>query len=101
MEQTAKTIVCLVVFCAVGSIDVFGKPFAVGPYLGQIPPGPIAQVFAPGLICDTRPFQWEHGHSSGNHMGISLQMVTHFVLTGLGMFISQKTRTRAGQRLSV
>ena len=35
------------------------KPFAVGPYLGQTPPGPVAQVFAPGLICDTRPHQGE------------------------------------------
>jgi len=46
---------------AVGSIQVFGKPFAEGPYLGQTPPGPIAQVFAPGLICDLRPHQWESG----------------------------------------
>jgi hypothetical protein len=47
------TIVC------VGCIQAFAKPFAKGPYLGQTPPGPIAQVFAPGLICDTRPHQWE------------------------------------------
>ena len=59
MKQTKKKIVWLVAFLAVGSIPVFGKPFAVGPYLGQTPPGPIAQVFAPGLICDTRPHQWE------------------------------------------
>jgi len=52
---------------AVGSIEVFGKPFAVGPYLGQTPPGSIAQVFAPGLICDTRPRKWEsHGHFSAD-----------------------------------
>ncbi len=44
---------------AVGSIQVFGKPFAVGPYLGQSPPGPIAKVFAPGLISDTRPHKLE------------------------------------------
>ena len=59
MEQTRKKIVWLVAFWAVVSIPVFGKPFAKGPYLGQTPPGPIAQVFAPGLICDTRPHQWE------------------------------------------
>jgi hypothetical protein len=59
MKQTKKKIVWLVAFLAVGSIQVFGKPFAVGPYLGQTPPGPVAQVFAPGLICDTRPRQWE------------------------------------------
>ena len=35
------------------------KPFAEGPYLGQTPPGSIAKVFAPGLICDMRPHQWE------------------------------------------
>ncbi len=41
--------------CSVSS----AKPFAVGPYLGQTPPGPTAQVFAPGLISDTRPHQLE------------------------------------------
>ncbi|MBC8468003.1 MAG: PD40 domain-containing protein [Planctomycetes bacterium] len=67
MEQTKKKIAWLVAFLAVGSIDVFGKPFAVGSYLGQVSPGPIAQVFAPGLICDTRPYQWEsHGHFSAD-----------------------------------
>ena len=59
MKQTKKKMVWLVAFLAVGSIPVFGKPFAKGPYLGQSPPGPVAQVFAPGLICDTRPHQWE------------------------------------------
>ncbi len=42
-----------------GSSTVFAKPFAKGPYLGQNPPGPIAQVFAPGLICRTGYRQWE------------------------------------------
>ena len=59
MKQTKKKIVWLVAFLAIGSIDVFGKPFAKGPYLGQTPPGPVAQVFAPGLICDIRPYKWE------------------------------------------
>jgi len=59
MKQTKKKIVWLVAFLGISSIQVFGKPFAKGPYLGQTPPGPIAQVFAPGLICDTRPHQWE------------------------------------------
>jgi len=50
-----------------GCVQAFAKPFAVGPYLGQTPPGPIAQVFAPGLICDTRPHRWEtHGHFSAD-----------------------------------
>jgi len=59
MKHTKKKIVWLVVFLAVSSIPVFGKPFAKGPYLGQIPPGPIPKVFAPGLICDMRPHQGE------------------------------------------
>jgi len=59
MKQTKKMIVWLVAFLAVGSIPVFGKPFAKGPYLGQSPPGPVAQVFAPGLICNTGKHPWE------------------------------------------
>ena len=67
MEQTKKKIVWLVAFVAVGSIPVFAKPFAVGPYLGQTPPGSTARVFAPGLICDMRPHQRErHGHFSAD-----------------------------------
>ena len=58
MKQTKKKMVLLLAFLAVGSIQVFGKPFAVGPYLGQTPPGPIPKIFAPGLICNTgkRPY---------------------------------------------
>jgi len=59
MKQTKKKMVWLVVFLAVGSIPVFGKPFIKGPYMGQTPPGSTAQVFAPGLISDTRPQTWE------------------------------------------
>ena len=59
MKQTKKKMVWLVAFIAVGSIPVFAKPFAKGPYLGQTPPGSTAKVFAPGLICDTRPHFWE------------------------------------------
>jgi len=67
MKQLTKQIVWLAVFFGIGSIQAFSEPFAVGPYLGQTPPGPIAQVFAPGLICDTRPHRWEcHGHFSGD-----------------------------------
>ena len=44
MKQTKKKIVWLVAFLAIGSIPVFGKPFAEGPYLGQTPPGSTAQV---------------------------------------------------------
>ncbi len=43
------------------------EPFAEGPYLGQTPPGSTAQVFAPGLISDTRPQVWEsHGTFSAD-----------------------------------
>ena len=59
MKQTKETIVWLVVLLGVGSIKAFAKPFAVGPYLGQTPPGPVAQVFAPGLICQAGPRQGE------------------------------------------
>ncbi|MHC4595713.1 MAG: hypothetical protein ACYS19_12325, partial [Planctomycetota bacterium] len=59
MKQTTKRTVWLVAFLGTSSIQVFGRPFAEGPYLGQTPPGPIPKVFAPGLICDTRPHQLE------------------------------------------
>jgi hypothetical protein len=59
MKLRECQIVWLVAFLAVGSVRVFAKPFAVGPYLGQTPPGSTAQVFAPGLISDTRPHTWE------------------------------------------
>jgi len=59
MKQTKNQIVKLVVFLGIGSIGLCAEPFAKGPYLGQTPPGPIAQVFAPGLISDTRPQTWE------------------------------------------
>ena len=59
MKQTTKKIVWLVAFLGISSIPVFAKPFAVGPYLGQTPPGPIAMVFAPGLICNTGKHPWE------------------------------------------
>jgi len=59
MKQTVKKIVWLVAFLGIGSIPVFGKLFAEGPYLGQSPPDSTPQVFAPGLISDTRPHQLE------------------------------------------
>ncbi|MCP4611404.1 MAG: hypothetical protein GY845_22050 [Planctomycetes bacterium] len=67
MKQITKKIVWLVAFLGAGSIQAFAAPFAKGPYLGQSPPGPVAEVFAPGLISDTRPHQWEiHGHFSAD-----------------------------------
>ncbi len=61
MKQTTKRIVWLVACFRVGTIGLCAEPFAEGPYLGQIPPGSTAQVFAPGLICHigTGPRQWE------------------------------------------
>ena len=67
MKQTKNQIVTLMVFLGIGSIQVFAAPFAKGPYLGQTPPGPVAQVFAPGLISNTQPHRWEtHGHFSAD-----------------------------------
>jgi len=62
MKQITKNIVWFVVFLGIGSIGLCAEPFAKGPYLGQTPPGSTAQVFAPGLICNTGQRQWEsHG----------------------------------------
>ncbi|NQT03511.1 MAG: hypothetical protein HQ580_15900, partial [Planctomycetes bacterium] len=67
MKQTKKKVVWLVACLGVGSIGLCAEPFAKGPYLGQTPPGSTAQVFAPGLICDTRPHKGEgHGHFSAD-----------------------------------
>jgi len=93
MKQTKKRIVWLVAFLAVGSIEVFGKPFAVGPYLGQTPPGPVAKVFAPGLISDTRPQAWESNgtfSADGNvfcYLGCSVRRLPR----GGGIFITENT----------
>ena len=51
----------------IGTNGLHEEFFAKGPYLGQTPPGPVAKVFAPGLICDTRPHHHEiHGHFSAD-----------------------------------
>jgi len=94
MKQTKNQIVTVMVLVWISSIGLCAEPFAKGPYLGQTPPGPIAQVFAPGLISDTRPHQWEsHGHFSADG--------NTFCFARRRLFLSQKTRTRAGQRLNV
>jgi Tol biopolymer transport system component len=59
MKQTMKNIFWLTAFLGIGSIGLCARPFAEGPYLGQIPPGSTAQVFALGLICQTGYGQWE------------------------------------------
>ena len=85
MKHTMNTIVKLIVFLGMGSIQVFGKPFAKGPYLGQTPPGPIAKVFAPGLICNTgkRPFE-SFGTFSADGNTFCFQRVS-------GVFITENT----------
>lgn len=65
-----------------GNIQTTDKPFAKGPYLGQTAPGPIAQVFAPGLICDTRPYQWEsHGHFSADGNSFCFNRLRYVYIT--------------------
>jgi hypothetical protein len=59
MKQRRYAKYWIVTIVWIGCISAFAKPFAKGPYLGQIPPGPIPKVFGPGLICDTRPHQLE------------------------------------------
>ena len=59
MKQTTKNIVWLAILLGMGSIGLSTEPFAVGPYLGQTPPGHSAQVFAPGLICRIGYRRWE------------------------------------------
>ena len=69
MKQRRNTLYCILVLVWAGCVQAFAEPFAKGPYLGQTPPGPIAKVFAPGLICDTRPHQgeaWGHFSADGN-----------------------------------
>jgi hypothetical protein len=85
MKQTTKRIVWLVAFLGISSIQVFGKPFAVGPYLGQTPPGSTAQVFAPELICNTGKRLWEaFGTFSADGNTFCFQRVS-------GVFITENT----------
>jgi len=69
MKQITKNIVWLVACWGVATIGMCAEPFAKGPYLGQTPPGSTPQVFAPGLISDTRPHQlelWGNFSTDGN-----------------------------------
>ena len=68
-----------------GCSQAFASPFAVGPYLGQTPPGPIAKVFAPGLICNTGKRPWEaFGTFSADGNTFCFQRVS-------GVFITENT----------
>ena len=65
-----------------GCIQASAEPFAKGPYLGQTLPGSTAQVFAPGLICDTRPHRWEiHGHFSADGNTFCFRRLGHIYIT--------------------
>ncbi len=85
MKQRRYSTYWLLAIALWGSSTAFAEPFAEGPYLGQTPPGPIAQVFAPGLICDTRLHNWEsHGHFSADG--------NTFCFIGVGgIFITENT----------
>jgi Tol biopolymer transport system component len=85
MKQTMKQTVWLVVFFGISTIGLCTEPFAKGPYLGQTPPGATAQVFAPGLISDTRPHQWE------SHGTFSTDGKTFCFARGRGVFITENT----------
>ncbi|MCG7853564.1 MAG: hypothetical protein MIO92_13675 [Methanosarcinaceae archaeon] len=84
MIHQRKTML-LVALAWTGCIEAFTEPFAQGPYLGQTPPGPVAQVFAPGLISDTRPRQWE------SHGTFSADGNTFCFMRGGGLFITENT----------
>ena len=93
MKRTKHQIVTLMVFLGMGSIGLCTQPFAVGPYLGQTPPGSTAEVFAPGLITDTRPQMWEsHGTFStdGNTFCYLRCPIRHSPRVG-GVFIIENT----------
>jgi len=85
MKQITKKIGWLVAFLGINTVGLCAEPFAKGPYLGQIPPGPVAQVFAPGLISDIRPQTWE---SNGT---FSANGKTFCFARGKGVFITENT----------
>jgi hypothetical protein len=85
MKQMKNRIVAFMVLVWISSVGLCLEPFAKGPYLGQTPPGPIAQVFAPGLICDTRPYQWE------SHGTFSEDAKTFCFMRGRSVFIIENT----------
>jgi hypothetical protein len=85
MKQTKNQIVTLMILVWISSVGLCAEPFAKGPYLGQTPPGPIAQVFAPGLICRSEPRQWEaNGTFSSDGNAFCFQRVS-------GVFITENT----------
>ena len=85
MNHTKRNIIWLIVFLGADIIGLCSEPFAKGPYLGQIPPGPVAKVFAPGLICDTRLHRWE------SHGSFSADGNTFCYVGVRGVFITENT----------
>ena len=85
MERTKRNILWLVAFLGINAIGLCTEPFAKGPYLGQTPPGSTAQVFAPGLICQPGPDQWEgNGTFSADGNTFCFQRIS-------GVFITENT----------
>jgi hypothetical protein len=85
MKRTKNQIMALMVSAWISSLGLCAEPFAQGPYLGQTPPGPVAQVFAPGLICYPGPHQWEgNGTFSADGNTFCFQRAS-------GVFITENT----------
>jgi hypothetical protein len=79
------TTVWIVLLLWAGCSPALAEPFAKGPYLGQTPPGSIAQVFAPGLICHAEPRRWEaFGTFSADSNTFCFQRIS-------GIFITENT----------
>ncbi|MCP4606214.1 MAG: hypothetical protein GY847_37845, partial [Proteobacteria bacterium] len=84
MGKTRSYIISGYIVLTVCSVAL-AEPFAKGPYLGQTPPGPVAKVFAPGLICQAGPHQWEgNGNFSADGNTFCFQRVS-------GTFITENT----------
>ena len=81
MIQQNKTM-WLIALVGIGCIRAFAEPFTKGPYLGQTPPGPIAKVFAPGLICNTGKRPWEaNGSFSADGNTFCFQRISGIYIT--------------------
>ena len=81
MKSKGKIRYWIVIAVLAVCVQAFAEPFAKGPYLGQTPPGSTAKVFAPGLICDTRPQKWEsHGtFSTDGKVFLYLREMTYYL----------------------
>jgi hypothetical protein len=85
MKQAKNLIVTLMVLMWISSICLCAEPFAKGPYLGQTPRGPVAQAFAPGLICNAGKHPWvANGSFSADGNTFCFQRVS-------GVYITENT----------